>query len=286
MLDVVMYVVGEVGTKEVALDTTPASLHDVPDWLPLGVYTSLRTFEHFKFLHLAEHLQRLERSMALLGWSYALDKGALRRALHDVCRAYGHAEARVRIDVLAQTTPRLDSGSRLLLTLAPFEPPPEDVYRQGVTVALAPQLQREQPEAKKADFVRARRQAAVNEAYEILLLDADGRLLEGSSSNFYGVRDGAVYTAEKGVLEGITRGIVLQLVREEGLPLHLQAVRLEETARLGEALLSSSSRGLVPVRQIGEQVVGDGRPGPLTRRLMVAYEQYVAQAIRPAVPMD
>lgn len=284
MADVVMYVVCEAGAKQVALEVAPASLHDVPAWLPLGVYTSLRTFEHSKFLHLAEHLQRLQRSMEVLGWRYALNEMALRQALREVCVAYDHADARVRIDVLAQAAAQFACDSRLLLTLAPFEPPAAEVYARGVIVAPAPQLRREQPEAKKADFVRARRQAVTGDAYEILLLDGEGRLLEGSSSNFYGVRDGAVFTAGSGVLEGITRGIVLQLVVEASVPLHRRAVRLEETAQLDEAFLSSSSRGLVPVRRIGENVVGDGRPGPITRRLMAAYERYVARHIRPAVP--
>jgi branched-subunit amino acid aminotransferase/4-amino-4-deoxychorismate lyase len=272
------------GSRRVALPYTPDSLHDLPPWLPLGVYTSLRTFEHNKFLRLSGHLQRLEQSMALQDWHYILDVGALRRALQQVCTVYEHPDARVRIDVLPHPAPQLDSDSRLLLTLAPFEPPPPAVYEQGVSVGLAPQLHRLRPRAKTADFVLARRKIALNQAYEVLLLDEEGCLLEGSSSNFYAVSDGAVLTAGDGVLEGITRSIILQLVEEAGITLHLRAPRLSETAQLDEAFLSSSSRGLVPVRQIAAQVVGSGGPGPVTRRLMADYEQFVAQAIRPAVP--
>lgn len=285
MADVVLYVVTSAGAREVTLSSAPASLHDLPQWLPLGVYTSLRTFEQHKFLHLSGHLRRLARSMALLNWRYDLDEAAVRRALHQVCTAYDYPEARVRIDVLARPAPQLGCDSRLLLTLAPLEPPPPSIYEQGVSVALAPQLQRRQPQAKTADFVLARRQVDLNEAYEILLLDEEGRLLEGSSSNFFAVRDGAVVTAGQGVLEGITRHIVLQLVAEMDMALQLRPVRLAEITQLEEAFLSSSSRGLVPVRQIAAQVVGEGRPGPVTRRLMTAYERFVAQAIRPAVPV-
>lgn len=284
MSDVLLYFVTGEGARRVALPYTPDSLHDLPPWLPLGVYTSFRTFEHNKFLRLSAHLQRLEQSMTLQDWHYALDESALRRALHQVCTAYEHPDARVRIDVLPHPAPQLNSASRLLLTLAPFEPPPPDVYVQGVSVALAPQLHRLRPQAKTADFVLARRKIAFNEAYEVLLLDDEKRLLEGSSSNFYAVSNGAVLTAGNGVLEGITRSIILQLVAEAGIALHLRAPRLSETGQLDEAFLSSSSRGLVPVRQIAAQVVGSGDPGPVTRRLMANYEQFVAQAIRPAVP--
>ena len=288
MTDVVLYAVTTAGAKELELSYEPSSLYDLPESLALGVYTALRTFDHYKFLQLSDHLRRLEQSMALLNWRYVLDEGAVRRALHQVCVAYGHPEARVRIDVLARPASELGSDSRVLLTLAPFEPPPAAVYEEGARLRLARQLQRRKPRAKTADFVLARRNYPLNtaKAYEYLLLGDEERLLEGSGSNFYAVRDGSVLTAGDGVLEGITRKIVLQLVAKAGIDLQLHAARLDEVAQLDEAFLSSSSRGLVPVREIEGRVVGQGRPGPITRRLMADYEQFVVQAVRPAVAPD
>ncbi|HZD10449.1 MAG TPA: aminotransferase class IV, partial [Candidatus Binatia bacterium] len=123
MSDVVLYAVNAAGAKELDLPYEPSSLYDLPEDLALGVYTSLRTFDHYKFLRLSDHLLRLEQSMALLGWRYTLDEETLRPALHQVCVAYPHPEARVRIDVLARPAAQLGSDSRVLLTLAPFESP-------------------------------------------------------------------------------------------------------------------------------------------------------------------
>lgn len=284
MSDVNLYAVTSSGAKELALSTKPASLYDLPETLTLGVYTALRTFDHYKFLQLSDHLRRLEQSMALLAWRYELDEAAIRRALHQVCVAYDHPDARVRIDVLAQAATPLGVDSRVLLTLAPFVPQPATVYEEGVRVALAPHLQRREPRAKTADFVLARREYPLNmtDTYEVLLLDEEERLLEGSTSNFYAVRDGRIITAGDGVLEGITRKAVLQLVAAEGLALQLEPVPLAEAATLDEAFLSSSSRGLIPVREIDGKALAQS-PGPVTRGLMASYEQFVAQNLQPAV---
>lgn len=285
MTDVQLFAVTSDGPQRAYLPQPPSSIHDLPPDLPYGVYTVFRTFEHNKFLGLADHLARIEQSAALLGWEYRLDKERLRLALHRVCSAYEQPEARVRIDVLAAAAPQLGIESRVLITLAPFTPVPAACYEEGVRLSLAPRLRRSEPRAKQADFVLARRDYPRQQpdAFDYLLLDENGHVLEASTSNFYAVRQGTVWTADDGVLEGITRKIVLRLIADLAIPLRLEAVPLQKIGAYDEAFLSSSSRGLVPVVAVAGQELGAGRPGPLTRRLMRAYERYVAREIRPAV---
>ena len=129
-----------------------------------------------------------------------------------------------------------------------------------------------------------RRPSAVGLPYEYLLLDSAGRILEGTGTNFWGVRDGVVYTAGEGVLEGITREILLQIISELGIPLRLEAVSAAESAALDEAALSGSSRAFLPVIEIAGQTIGDGRPGPLTGRILAAYNAFVADNVKVAAP--
>jgi branched-chain amino acid aminotransferase len=262
-----------------------SGVHEIFDALPLGVYSALRTFEHNKFLDLAAHLDRTEQSMALLGWDYKLDRDSFRRALHEVCTAYPGPEARVRFDVLAAPATSLGTDSRVLIALSPFTPPPDAYYRDGVRVSLAPALKRERPLIKTASFVLKRRPYPLGQAesYEHLMLDAAGHILEGSSSNFYAVYDNALWTAGEGVLAGITRIIILQLAAEMGLPVRLEPIHQEQLTAVSEAFLSSSSRGILPIVGVSGQPVGDGRPGPLTRQLLTAYNDYVRGAIRTAI---
>jgi branched-chain amino acid aminotransferase len=285
MSEVQLFAVTPDGPQRLIPPQPVAGIHDLPAGLPFGVYTALRTFSQNRFLELAAHLDRLEQSMLLLGWSYQLDRQRLRQTLHAVSSAYPAEAARVRIDVLARPSTLLGSSSRELITLAPFTPVPAHYYEEGVRVAVAPALHRDQPLVKHAHFVLARRDSlpAQTDVYEYLLLDGEGRLLEGATSNFYGVRDGVVWTAGDGVLEGITRRVVLRLAADLEIPVRLEAPALAGVVRLDEAFLSSASRGILPVVAIGDEPVGDGRPGLTTGRLMVAYEAYVARAVEPAV---
>ncbi|MGD8807542.1 MAG: aminotransferase class IV [Chloroflexota bacterium] len=262
-----------------------ANVHALFDDLPVGVYTSLRTYQHNQFLHLADHLDRLAQSMALLGWDYPLDRQRLRRALHQICSVFPADDARVRIDILAQAIDVPGGRARELIGLFPFKPIPKQLYESGVRVAIAGQLSRANPKAKQAQFAQERRPFLDShpDAYECLLVDRDGFILEGTTSNFYAVKDGVLWTAGEGVLEGVARRIVLKVARETGVPVRLQAVRVDEIDSLDECALSSSSRAIVPIVEIDGRTVADGRPGPVTRRLLAAYKAYVAGAIAPAI---
>jgi branched-chain amino acid aminotransferase len=287
MAGVQFFAATESGPRTLPVPSGATTVHELFDDLPDGVYTALCTFDHNKFFHLEDHLDRLERSMNLLGWNYRLDRSMLRSVLHEVCTAYPRDNARIRIDVLSEPAGLLANDSRLLVALAPFEPIPERIYEEGVRVAIARDLTRLQPEAKKTEFVSQRRRYLERDqsVHEYLLLDAQGRILEGTTSNFYAVRDGALWTAGRGVLEGIARKTILKLARDLGIPFHLKPVAETKISALQEAALSSASRGIVPIVEIAGQTVGDGRPGPVTLRILVAYRDLLAKEIRPAIVM-
>lgn len=296
-----LFAVEDAGPRPLAVPAGATQITDLYRGLPLGVYDAFRTFDHNKFLYLGRHLARTERSMALLGWEYALNRPRLLRALHGVVTAAPWPEMRVRIDVLAEPAafvpgdaPRM-GPARELIALQPFTPPAAELYERGVAVAFAEGLSRDKPQAKTAEFA-ARRPATGGlqalerdsgqppaEPYEYLLLDERRHILEGSGTNFWGVREGVVYTAGEGVLEGITREILLRLIPELGIAVRLEAVGADEIAALDEAALSGSSRAFLPVVEIAGQPVGDGRPGPISRRVLAAYNAFVAENVRTAI---
>jgi branched-chain amino acid aminotransferase len=285
MSDVQFFAVTRTGPQPIPLPFEATTVHEPFDDLPDGIYTALCTFHHNKFFHLEDHLNRLDRSIALLGWDYQLDRLLLRRALHEVCTAYHRANARIRVDVLAEPADQLASDSQVLIALSPFEAIPEHLYREGVRAEIARELTRAQPQTKKAEFVLQRRRYLESDpsVHEYLLLDAKGRLLEGTTSNFYALREGVLWTAGRGVLEGIARKTILQISGELGIPVHLEPVGEAEIATLQEAALSSASRGIVPIVEIAGQAVGDGRPGPVFSRILAAYRELLAREIRPAI---
>jgi branched-chain amino acid aminotransferase len=95
-------------------------------------------------------------------------------------------------------------------------------------------------------------------------------VLELSSASFFAVRAGRILTPplRLGILAGITRSAVLRLARGAGIPAREAVLRLEDLGSIDEAFLTSAVRGVVPVVRLGGADVGDGRPGPVTGRVV------------------
>ena len=260
---------------EPLLTPTP-TIRSFADLSPDSLYSSFRTFGGDKFLYLEEHFARTRRSAVRLGWP-PLNEPLLRRAMDAAC-IVGMDDVRVRYDYW--------QNKRLTLALIPFTPPPAAFYRDGVRVMVAAGVHRHNPLDKTAVFAQTRtaylHAHADENGYEYLLADG-GAIVEGFTSNFYGVRDGVLYTAGDGVLEGITRRIILELLPALNIPLVLEAVKLTDLPALDEAAMSSSSRGLLPIMKINDQRIGNGRSGPITRALMQAYNEFVEGIVKPAV---
>jgi branched-subunit amino acid aminotransferase/4-amino-4-deoxychorismate lyase len=280
-----LFAVTESGPVEVKTSASGGTVHDVLDALPIGVYSALRTFHHDRFLWLDAHFDRTERSMRALGWSGVLDRSRLRRALHETVSAYPYPDARVRFDVLREPFALGGATSNVFIGLSPYVAVPEDFVRDGVCIDLAPHLHRKQPKVKTTDFVRERRPfpLGTKQCYEHLMLDEQGRALECSSSNIAFVRGTELVSAGSGVLEGITFKVVQHLAPALGLTLRDERLSLDQIARVDEAFLSSSSRGVVPIVEVAGARIGTGRVGAHTRELIAAYYAFAEREARTAV---
>jgi branched-subunit amino acid aminotransferase/4-amino-4-deoxychorismate lyase len=97
------------------------------------------------------------------------------------------------------------------------------------------------------------------------------------TSNFFHIREGVLYTAQRDILLGVTRTMVIRAARGSGVEVRYSPLKLDQLPAVEEAFITSSSRGIVPVIQIDEVTVGQGRVGELTKQLSAAYEAYVIQ---------
>ncbi len=235
-----------------------------------GVYTVTNTYQVFKVLKLDAHLDRLEDSAQRAGIPLRLDRKRLRAALREMIGQAGFGDVRFRV-----TIPR-DQPDQPLLAVEPFQPPAPELYARGVRCVTIPDSARRDPTVKTTAWLHERERFALPDGvYTGLLLDADGRILEGLSSNFYAVRDGTLWTAGAGVLPGIAQQIVLEIAPTV-LPVRREAVTLADLPHLEEAFITSSSRGILPVVAIDDVTIGDGQPGPRTCALRQAYLDWVA----------
>ena len=105
----------------------------------------------------------------------------------------------------------------------------------------------------------------------------NGRVLEGMTSNFFYMTNGVLQTARRDVLLGVTRQTVIRVARGIGVEVNYSPFKLDQLSTVDEAFITSSSRGIVPVIQIDDVRVGEGHPGGVTKRLMLAYDEYVSR---------
>lgn len=248
------------------------SLDEVGALEPDGIYTITRTYHSNQAVLLDAHMDRLEESARLEGINLDLDRDWLRSGLRRIIAMAGFDEARFRI-----TIPR-EHPDKTLLAVEKLKTIPEQVRSTGVSVASMC-IDRPNPRAKSNRWIQIREQAR-NElpewAYEGIICTQDGVILEGFSSNFYAVLDGELHTAKDVVLAGIARKITLQ-VAEGLLETSYDAIHRSDLPALEEALLTSSSRGILAVVSIDQLAIGSGEPGPITRELWHRYKKWVQE---------
>lgn len=243
---------------------------------PEGVYTVARTYHRDQMVLFDAHLDRLEDSARREGTPIELSRARLRQALKELLDAAGFAETRLRLTVPSDT-PQI-----VAVIMERLPDLPEAYTQQGVKV-VSVRFARSHPRIKsnRLESLRAQvRSQMPEDAYEGLITGPRGEILEGLSSNFYAVQDGKMLTAEENVLHGISRRIVLE-VAEHRLPVDLHPVTLADLPTISEAFMSSSSRGILPVITVNETAIGNGKPGPVTRELMLAYAAWVEDHLEP-----
>lgn len=246
-------------------------LDEAAGHLPAGAYTTFRTYSGRCVLRLEDHFIRLENSAALAGVPVSLDRNLIRLALRSVLQQLqSRIDMRVRLVVDLQNEP-----GATFIAAEEFVGLPEEVYNNGVKVVTCI-LQRQTPKAKLTRFIahaRKVRRGKPADANEAIMLDDKDNLLEGLTSNFFGVRRGVLYTAFEGVLDGLTRSLALEEAMRLDVPLCQRPVKLLEVKDLQEAFITSASRAVLPVSQIDRCLVGNGKPGLITRRLADAYRK-------------
>jgi branched-chain amino acid aminotransferase len=248
-------------------DITGPGLDAVSLRLPDGIYTTMRTYERDRVVGLSAHFQRLVDSHNALEKPRPIVPNVIRHALRDVIELENLSEARIRI-----TTPFYSTD--VYISIEPFQPHPAEFYEHGVRCATS-HLERDTPAAKHTSFIapsRSEKAEVGSEIQELLRVNAAGEILEGFSTNFYAVIDKTLYTANEGVLAGVTRAAVLTLAQGQ-VTMVLKPIKVSDLPNVSEAFITSAGREVMPVRQVNDVVIGE--PGLVTRDLMAKYRAHI-----------
>jgi branched-chain amino acid aminotransferase len=250
-----------------------------------SVYETIRTCNGRPF-RLEAHLDRLRRSAEAIGIDAARTPVDPRDAVEAALARGGFPESAVRV-ILSRGQGGIGYDDAacgeptIVVHVRACPPIPEAWRREGVDVAIVPVRRNAaaalDPAIKSSNLLnnllawRAGHRLGV---YEPILLDAEGRLTEGASSNLFLVREGRLLTPalEVGILRGITRDAVLDLARAHGLAAEEGALPASWLASADEAFLTSTLKGVLPIRRVDGWPIREGRPGPLTRRLAGLYD--------------
>jgi len=239
-----------------------------------------------RFFRMDRHLARMRRGLGEL--RIAFDPERLREVHRRLLADNGLEDEEVSI-VYVQVTrgvaPRTHAfpEGRVEPTVyafaKAFQRPPREAWEQGFAAVTVPDRRWARVDIKSIALlpnVLAQQAAAEAGATDALLVK-DGVAIEGAHSNFFAVLGGTVVTHPRSnaILPGITREYVLELVDELGLPAEERPIQLEELLGAEEAFFTGTTTEIRPTVRIDGRAVGEGRPGPITKRISEAFHEGV-----------
>ncbi len=257
------------------------SINDTAILRAYSVFESLRTYDRRPF-HLDEHLARLYRSAELIDLDIPYTREQIAAVVREVIARNAYKHATIRIFVTGGETEDsiLPSGKPALVVLiTPLGERDMQRFANGVKV-ITTHLQRIMPEAKTNNYVaavRALKEAARHNAADAFFVNEQGHVLEATRSNFFIFRGDTLVTPRQSILIGVTRNVVLNLARDR-FAVEERPILLDELSLVDEAFITSSSKEILPVVQIDDLVIGDGKPGPRTYELEQRFIDMIEKA--------
>ena len=233
-------------------------------------------------IDLVPHLDRLERSLSELRIEWPVSRRVLPGLMREVVRRNGVAHGLVYVQVTRGEAPRdhvfpTDPVPALVITAKPTSMAGNEAKRdKGIAVITVPDNRWDRVDIKSVSLlpnVMARQQAKEAGAGEAWFVGPDGTVHEGAATNAWIVKDGVIRTrhAEHGILRGITRATVMRVAEQLQLKVVEEGFTVDEAKAADEAFVTAASTVVMPVIAIDGDRVGEGTPGPVTRRLREAF---------------
>lgn len=238
------------------------------------------------FFRLKDHLDRWENSIAERRYTtLGYNREQVAEVLHGCV-----SRARLRDSMVTFLATRGSPSSthkdlrtcnnRLMVWALPFYSVTSDEERRDGCDIIIADTMRIPPESVnprvknfcRMDFVGALFEAYSKNVKYAVLLDTDGNVTEGRGWNIFTVKEGTLHTPDRGVLEGITRRTILELSSRLNLTAHVGPLPAQDLLAADEVFMTTTAGGVIPIRSVNGHVLGEGGPGPATRRLVDLYE--------------
>lgn len=248
-----------------------------------GVYEVIRTYRGHPFA-IEAHLQRLERSATALRILAGPASAQWESLIREGLRLSRFPETKIYLQLTRGRAPRdhsfpEDITPTTILTFREFRPLEATISDAGVGAITIQDIRWGRCDIKSINLlanVLARQQAKEAGAFEAILV-RDGGVTEGSVSNVAIVRNGTIHTAPEGsnILSGVTRALVLELAKKEGIPVIESRISREDLLTASEVFLTGTTVEVLSVVCVDGQVIGSGKPGPISRLLSARWKVLV-----------
>jgi D-alanine transaminase len=251
-----------------------------------GVYEVVPAYRRVPF-RLNQHLARLSRSLNAIGIVNPYDIDGWKARIAQLIAGSANDDQLVYMQVTRGVAKRahafpLGIQPTVFMMTNPLVLPSAAQHAGGVVVVTAIDNRWLRCDIKSVSLlgnVLMAENAAANDATETVMF-RDGFLTEASSSNVWVVKGGTLYAPPKDekILEGIRYGLIAELAQRIGIALSVRKIAREEVESADELMLSSATKEILPVTIIDKKKVGDGKPGPVYRKLFAAYQEAKAES--------
>ncbi|MEE2991263.1 MAG: branched-chain-amino-acid transaminase [Planctomycetota bacterium] len=255
-----------------------------------GVFEGMRSYAG-KVFRLEEHLERLWQSAAAIQLKIPGNKQQMAAAVMETLVANDIQDGYIRLVVTRGVgtlglDPNRCNQPQVIIITDFITLYPDEFYREGMEIVTASTIRNHpqalDPRIKSLNYLNnilAKIEGLEAGCVEALMLNHLGEVAECTGDNIFIVRDQQLLTPpyEAGVLHGITRATVMELAREDGLPVRETTMSLEDLYGADECFLTGSAAEVVPVIKVDGNVIGEGTPGPVTRRLTDLFRLAVQQ---------
>jgi branched-chain amino acid aminotransferase len=252
-----------------------------------GIFEGIRVYDGRVF-ELEAHLHRLYESAKMIRLEIPLDKDELAAAMKKTVEANGITDGYIRLVVTRGVgnlglNPFVCKKSGLIVIADQIQPYAEELYETGMKVISATTVRNHPlalpPQLKSLNYlnnIMAKLEALNSGAAEAIMYNHEGYVAEATVDNVFIVRDGVIYTppVAAGALEGITRNLVIRLARQENLEVVEKNLTRCDLYVCDEFFLTGTAAEIIGVVEIDGRTVGDGKPGPITKRLREKFFKY------------
>ena len=247
-----------------------------------GVYEVIPVFGG-RLFRLPQHVQRLENSLAAIRLRNPHRIEEWTKIFLRLIADNGGGDLSIYLQITRGVAPRDHAfPPNIAPTVFAFAQPlkyaPPEQLAAGVAAIITADIRWSRCDIKAIALLAnalLRQQASDQGAAEAILV-RDGMVTEGAASNIFIVSRGRLITPPKGpyILPGVTRDLVVEIARAQGIPCDEQTISLAALKSADEVWLTSSTKEILPITRIDNQPVGNGKPGPLHARLFSLYKAY------------